>query len=190
MGRNNDVEQVRRLQQFLNSEMNAGLPVTGFFGPLTDAAVRAFQAKYASEILTPWGINEPTGYVYLTTRKKINEMYCRGTMLFPLTPSELQVIERSGGEVQSTSASTPSALSEMQSPPRGSPQGAEEEDIDTVSSIDASDLLEATTATSGGNVVSDTSWQLGILLLVLAGFGVGWYFWSRPVISIVPPPKT
>lgn len=37
---------VQRVQWFLNAENNAGLEVDGSFGPLTDAAVRAYQTKY------------------------------------------------------------------------------------------------------------------------------------------------
>jgi hypothetical protein len=47
---------------------------TGYYGPITDRAIRAFQAKYASEILTPWGMTAPSGYWYKTTRKKANEL--------------------------------------------------------------------------------------------------------------------
>ena len=81
-GSNNNVEEVKMLQSFLNSKMNAGLPVTGYFGPLTLQAVKNFQAQYANEILKPWvdaGLMTsatPTGYVYKTTQYAINKMLC------------------------------------------------------------------------------------------------------------------
>ena len=75
-GKKNDPEQVKMLQQFLNDEMNSNLPLTGFFGRLTENAVKAFQQKYASDILTPWGLTEPTGYVYKFTLWKINSLIC------------------------------------------------------------------------------------------------------------------
>lgn len=75
-GKANDPAEVKKLQQFLNGEMGSGLPTTGFFGPLTEAAVKAFQAKYAADILAPWGITDPTGYVYKTTMWKINMIIC------------------------------------------------------------------------------------------------------------------
>lgn len=80
IGAENDPQEVTDLQNFLNKEMNAGLPVTGVFGPLTDAAVKAFQAKYKSEVLTPWVAHgftdEPTGYVFKLTQWKINSIHC------------------------------------------------------------------------------------------------------------------
>ncbi len=75
-GRPNDGRQVTKLQTFLNDREGAGLPVTGFFGTLTRAAVSAFQVKYAADILTPWGETEPTGNVYKTTKWKINSLWC------------------------------------------------------------------------------------------------------------------
>src|SRR3989344_756497 len=66
-GVNNDSEQVKKLQEFLNGEMNTGLPLTGFYGPLTYTALSAFQEKYPSEILAPWGLKRSTGIAYQTT---------------------------------------------------------------------------------------------------------------------------
>jgi hypothetical protein len=77
-GDNNDPAEVRRLQEFLAKDKSIypeGL-VTGFFGPLTLDAVKRFQTKYATDILVPWGITIPTGYVFETTIAKINELYC------------------------------------------------------------------------------------------------------------------
>lgn len=92
-GRDNDTTQVRALQQFLNDENSAGLPVTGFFGQLTDAAVRNFQVKYWQDILAPWvpyGLftdHTPTGLVGKTTAWKINMLHCPSLGLpFPQIP--------------------------------------------------------------------------------------------------------
>lgn len=77
-GLNNNPDDVRKLQTFLASDPEIypeGL-VTGYFGALTTKAVKAFQLKYADEILEPWGITAPTGNVYSTTLKKINELSC------------------------------------------------------------------------------------------------------------------
>ncbi|HVV15346.1 MAG TPA: peptidoglycan-binding protein [Candidatus Paceibacterota bacterium] len=76
MGMANSPAEVMKLQTFLNGEMNSGLPVTGFFGTMTEDAVKAFQLKYTSDILAPWGITQPTGYVFKRTQWKINMIYC------------------------------------------------------------------------------------------------------------------
>ena len=103
-GRANDTEQVKRLQYVLREfEGVMSVEVNGVYDAITLAAVHAFQTKYASEILTPWGISESTGYVYLTTRKKVNEIYCQNTKLFPLTQEEEQRIERARAGLPQTS---------------------------------------------------------------------------------------
>ena len=75
-GVNNDSEQVKKLQEFLNEEMNADLPLTGFYGPLTYNALSAFQEKYPGEILAPWGLKRSTGIAYQTTLRWINMLGC------------------------------------------------------------------------------------------------------------------
>jgi uncharacterized repeat protein (TIGR01451 family) len=72
----NDAADVMRLQTFLNEYIQAGLPVTGYFGPLTEKAVRAFQDKHADQVLAPWGLTASTGFVYLTTQRWINLIHC------------------------------------------------------------------------------------------------------------------
>jgi murein L,D-transpeptidase YcbB/YkuD len=39
------------------------------------SAVTAFQERYASETLSPWGLSHGTGYVGNTTRAKLNQLY-------------------------------------------------------------------------------------------------------------------
>jgi hypothetical protein len=75
-GKKNNTEQVTKLQTFLNKYMSATLPVTGFYGPMTAAAVGAFQTKHADTILAPWNITTPTGIVYRTTLRQINMIEC------------------------------------------------------------------------------------------------------------------
>jgi hypothetical protein len=72
----NSTADVEKLQTFLNQSAGAHLEVTGMFGPETDAAVRAFQTAHADQILSPWGLRNPTGFVYLTTQRWINLMSC------------------------------------------------------------------------------------------------------------------
>lgn len=71
-GANNNIEEVKKLQTFLNENEGESIPVTGFYGNITKEAVNRFQLKYKEDVLTPWGITEPTGYVYKTTQRKIN----------------------------------------------------------------------------------------------------------------------
>ncbi len=94
IGRQNSASEVRKLQIFLNEHISSKLPVTGFFGPLTDAAVRTFQRQYSAEVLGPWGIMSDTGYVYYTTQKTINELVCEGARSFPLHPEQEAEIKR------------------------------------------------------------------------------------------------
>lgn len=73
-------DDVRYLQVFLKAQGLEIYPeglVTGYFGPLTQAAVIRFQEKYRDDILAPWEITEGTGFVGKTTRVKLNELLGR-----------------------------------------------------------------------------------------------------------------
>lgn len=68
-------DEVKLLQQFLISE--ALLPadcITGTFAGHTLAAVKAFQAKYASDILIPNGLTKPTGIFGPSSQKKATQL--------------------------------------------------------------------------------------------------------------------
>ncbi len=81
-GAQNDPSEVKKLQAFLNAELGLNIPITGYYGPRSEAAVRQLQTKYSTEILAPWvayGLpNEKaaTGYVYKTTQRLINMLQC------------------------------------------------------------------------------------------------------------------
>lgn len=81
-GTSNDPQEVKKLQIFLNENLGINLPVTGYYGPLTYSAVEQFQVKYGHDVLSPWvsyGLQSdttPTGYVYKTTQRWINELMC------------------------------------------------------------------------------------------------------------------
>ncbi|MEK7182243.1 MAG: peptidoglycan-binding protein, partial [Patescibacteria group bacterium] len=93
LGANNNIQEVIKLQTFLrNFEGFKNQKITGIFDEETYNAVLEFQNKYKANILSPWSHNEPTGFVYITTKKKINEIYCQRE--FPLSVAEKTEIER------------------------------------------------------------------------------------------------
>jgi len=88
-----DSKEITKLQLFLkNTEGSSHVQVNGVFDGDTLNAVKKFQEKYKEDILTPWGVSEPTGYVYITTKKKINELYCGEK--FPLTLEQKTELEK------------------------------------------------------------------------------------------------
>ncbi|MBP9852310.1 MAG: peptidoglycan-binding protein [Candidatus Pacebacteria bacterium] len=86
-GYQNNVDEVKKLQTFLNSYMGTTLAVSGTFDGATEAAVRSFQSKEQIFVLTPWNISATTGIVYLTTKTRINNLSCN-TLNAPI-PSPL-----------------------------------------------------------------------------------------------------
>ncbi len=93
-GNPNSTDVVRKLESFLNSYEDAGLPVDGIYDEADEAAVIAFQEKYATDVLGPWGISRGTGYVFQTTVKKINEIQCEGD-----DPTEQEIPGQTAGEL-------------------------------------------------------------------------------------------
>ncbi len=90
----NDGDEVKKLQTFLNEHLGLSIAASGIFDYDTHVAVMNFQEKYRAEVLDPWGMTVPSGYVYLTTRKTINEIYCKNKIAFPLTPTEEWVLRQ------------------------------------------------------------------------------------------------
>ena len=76
MGWNNDPVEMLKLKSFLNVFEKEKLSLTTVFDRATFDAVSRFQNKYFDDILEPWGHKAPTGFVYILTKKKINEIYC------------------------------------------------------------------------------------------------------------------
>jgi peptidoglycan hydrolase-like protein with peptidoglycan-binding domain len=93
IGQANNPAQVMKLQTFLNSQnLGITLVVNGIFDVQTEAAVKAFQLKYADDILLPWvrigrlsSKNVATGYVYKTTLRWINHLACMNNPLPPVS---------------------------------------------------------------------------------------------------------
>lgn len=76
-------EDVRMLQRFLNADNDTRVAVSGagapgaettYFGPATRAAVMKFQTKYRSDVLTPSGLVNATGYFGPASINKANAL--------------------------------------------------------------------------------------------------------------------
>ena len=89
-GANNNINEVVALQNFLKNVEKLNVDVNGIFDLKTQNAVIAFQNKYSDVVLAPWGLRSGTGYVYITTIKKINQIACNQPLT--LNASELAII--------------------------------------------------------------------------------------------------
>ena len=85
-GRNNDPAEVLKLQHFLQKYDAPDLALTSVYDAQTRAAVMQFQTTYLEDVMGPWNTKIPSGYVFKTTLKKINELYC-GHISAPITSS-------------------------------------------------------------------------------------------------------
>lgn len=97
-------KDVKYLQTFLNMSADTKLALSGFgssgnetdfFGPLTFSAIKKFQALYSDEILKPWDLTQPTGFVGIFTRAKINSILNATTT--PPPPSGENILNVSSG---------------------------------------------------------------------------------------------
>ena len=86
LGADNNPVEVEKLERFLNEFESENLSINGIYEQIDFDAVSRFQEKYLESVLSPWSHNKATGYVYITTKKKINELYCQRT--FPLTAEQ------------------------------------------------------------------------------------------------------
>ena len=76
-GAANNPTDVSKLQLFLwQYEGLSDLRMTGVYDEPTRRAVDTFQIRYAADVLIPWGLTSPTSHFYITTQKKLNELYC------------------------------------------------------------------------------------------------------------------
>ncbi len=90
-GDNNDPTEVLKLQAFLQRNQGLDVDVTGTFDLKTLAGVNAFQTKYLGEVMGPWDATRSSGYVYITTKKKVNEIAC--ATAFIINPAEQAIID-------------------------------------------------------------------------------------------------
>jgi hypothetical protein len=85
----NNPFEVLKLQIFLNAYLGLDMPLNGDFDQTVADAVMRFQEQHHDEIIKPWferGIvphDRPTGFVYKTTRWKINDILCPGVEPYP-----------------------------------------------------------------------------------------------------------
>lgn len=99
----NDPIEVLKVQSFLNVFEGENLSYTGVYNQDTFDAVARFQTKYASDILTPWGDKVTKGFVYILTKKKINEIYCN--TMYPLSQEDQNEIDAFRNAVWTSGAS-------------------------------------------------------------------------------------
>jgi len=83
LGADNDPEEVKKLESFLNEYLGVDLPVNGIYEEVDYNAVKQFQLFMKDDVLAPWVLVgclpsdiTPTGYVYRTTEWAINNMFC------------------------------------------------------------------------------------------------------------------
>lgn len=68
---NNNKEDVKKLEKFLNTYENEKLPVNGVYETKDIEAVKRWQVKYKSFILEPMRLKSPTGTVYTLSQRQI-----------------------------------------------------------------------------------------------------------------------
>jgi peptidoglycan hydrolase-like protein with peptidoglycan-binding domain len=91
LGWKNDGVEVAKLQAFLKNVEKLDVDVTGTFDQKTEDAVKAFQSKNLEKTMGPWGATKPSGFVYITTGKVINQIACASPLT--LSADELAIIE-------------------------------------------------------------------------------------------------
>jgi hypothetical protein len=148
-GQKNDEEQVKRLQHVLKAYEGASVEENGIYDQETLSAVHAFQTKYWDTILAPWNIKQSTGFVYLTTRKKVNEIYCKNEVMFPLTEEENALIEATKKPVVTAAAA---AAAKPAAKPAQKPAAKPETKTEKK---DAEEKAEEGTTRSGWGAVGD-----------------------------------
>ena len=102
LGADNNSIEVEKLERFLNEFENEDLAVNGVYEQVDFDAVSRFQEKYLDQVLSPWSHDSSTGYVYITTKKRINELYCERE--FPLTTEQANEVASFSSKFLSSSS--------------------------------------------------------------------------------------
>lgn len=64
--------EVKLLQAFLNKSLGLKIPLTGYFGTMTESAVKQYQQRNKTTVMDPWGLKTPSGWFYQSTRFQAN----------------------------------------------------------------------------------------------------------------------
>jgi hypothetical protein len=175
-GAQNDPTQVARLQAFLRGvERDETVSVNGTFDDATYNAVVKFQEKYKEDVLAPWGVDAPTGYVYITTKRKINEIFC--STKIALTAEEEAII------AAGRSGATPPSQVGMNETGGGSPPALSSNNKDNNTDEAVSGDTSGTTTTSG-SVIGGTG-DIGRKLSALSGGVQGFLSHNQLLVLIV-----
>ncbi|MEX0930158.1 MAG: DUF4114 domain-containing protein [Candidatus Paceibacterota bacterium] len=78
----NDPVEVAKLQYFLREFEGYDIDMTTVFDQHTFNTVVQFQERYFDQVLAPWGHTAGTGFVYITTKTRINEIVCQRQIAF------------------------------------------------------------------------------------------------------------
>ena len=131
LGGDNNTAQVVNLQVFLRDAEKLNVESTGIFDQKTEDAVKAFQKKYITDILGPWSATRATGFVYITTAKKINELACEQPLV--LSADEVAIIEaykqRGGNSADQNIGSVLDGVNATGTLQVGSTDGEDEENV-------------------------------------------------------------
>jgi len=205
----NNPAEVKKLERFLNEFEGENLPVNGIYEQADFDAVSRFQKKYKEDILDPWNYDKATGYVYITTRKKINELYSQKEL--PLTVEQEEEIEKFrnseireetgngkpeaendiAGESESKEDEPvylpePAELEENEEE-AGEVMGAEDDNEDTgnqISDVEEKEADEVKSSEEGEEKNATIMEALSrrwwvVLIIILAIAGGGWWIWRN-----------
>ncbi|MBI2100164.1 MAG: peptidoglycan-binding protein [Candidatus Vogelbacteria bacterium] len=174
----NDPVEVVKLQRFLREfEGFSNLAITGIYDGPTFNAVAVFQVRYSRDVLGPWGITYPTGFVFITTRLAINNIYCARSTATNLDLRHVYDNYRVGP--YAVSAESGGQESDDESTGTTSLGVAGTSSTSTLAAIGAADILKLT-----------SDWWL-IILLLLAIITLAYFIWKlRPEPEAGNPPRS
>ncbi|MCK5096060.1 MAG: PKD domain-containing protein [Candidatus Pacebacteria bacterium] len=162
LGAANNPVEVEKLERFLNEYEGESLAVNGLYEQADFEAVERFQIKYRESILDPWNHDAATGYVYITTKKKINEIYCNSE--FPLNTGQEAEIAAFSALLQGIAqVATTDSTDDIEEIDYGSTVGLGSDDEEGTT------LADATTDTDTESIQT----QKGLLAGILGVLGFG-----------------